>query len=355
MNDLFPQAVAVGQTGKYMALAAGATSPYLYQHNYTTGTFNKTANPSTLPVANAFSVAYSNNGDYLAVSSATSSPYMRMYKRSGDTLVNISFPTLPIYANNMAFSPDDTYLAVSMQGNNGTKVFKRSGDTFTEITDSVLTSINTGSSGHYGCAWSPDGLHLAVGRGATPFIKILKRTGDTFSDITPATNMPSASVRGISYSADGTKLYMLQQALNSTSAFKIQSRSGDTYTFSSGAGLDTATNANGNGFALSPDGIYLVITFNTSPYLVFFKFNGSSQYLKQANPSTMPTNASSGFDNACWSSDGNYFVYGAASSPFLYLYQRSGDVLNIQSNPTLTPADSVNNARFWPIGIPGSK
>ena len=112
---------------------------------------------------------------YLSVAHL-SSPYITIYKRSGDTFTKLSDPSsLPAGdGSGCAFSPDGAYLAVSHANSPYITIYKRSGDTFTKLSDP--SSLPTGVG--YGCAFSPDGTYLAVAHSVSPYITIYKGGGE---------------------------------------------------------------------------------------------------------------------------------------------------------------------------------
>ncbi|WP_228029156.1 hypothetical protein, partial [Vibrio parahaemolyticus] len=51
------------------------------------------SNPSVLPAGEGYGVAFSADGVYMAVAHS-SSPYITIYKRSGDTFTNLPIPSV---------------------------------------------------------------------------------------------------------------------------------------------------------------------------------------------------------------------------------------------------------------------
>ena len=100
------------------------------------------------------------------------SPYITIYKRSGDTFTKVSDPsTLPTGpGNGCAFSPDGTYLVVAHYTSPYITIYKRSGDAFAKLDNP--SSLPTGDG--LGCAFSPDGAYLAVAHWNSPNITIYK-------------------------------------------------------------------------------------------------------------------------------------------------------------------------------------
>jgi hypothetical protein len=73
------------------------------------------SDPDDLPTNTSYGgVAFSNDGTYMSVAHSTS-PYITIYKRSGDTFTKLSNPsTLPTGTGyGVAFSNDDTYMSVA--------------------------------------------------------------------------------------------------------------------------------------------------------------------------------------------------------------------------------------------------
>jgi hypothetical protein len=106
------------------------------------------------------------------------SPYITIYKRSGDTFTKLSDPsTLPTgTAYGVAFDPTGTYLAVAHGNSPYITIYKRSGDTFTKLSDP--STLPTGNG--LGVAFDPTGTYLAVAHDGSPYITIYKRSGNTF-------------------------------------------------------------------------------------------------------------------------------------------------------------------------------
>jgi WD40 repeat protein len=105
-----------------------------------------------------------------------------------------------------AWSPDGQYLSVgsNITTANRFTIYKRSGDTFTKLTDpATMPGINV-----YTTAWSPDGQYLSVGSGTTTADRftIYKRSGDTFTKLTDPATMPGNEVFATAWSPDGQYL-----------------------------------------------------------------------------------------------------------------------------------------------------
>ena len=89
----------------------------------------------------------------------------------------------------------------------------------------------------------------------------------------------------------------------------------------------------GCGVTFSPDDIYLVVGFDTSPYMMIYK-RDKDTFTKLPDPADMPTGT---VWDAAFSSDGIYLAVVFPASPFLIIYKRSGDTFTKLSNPDIMP------------------
>jgi hypothetical protein len=72
----------------------------------------------------------------------------------------------------------------------------------------------------------------------------------------------------------------------------------------------------GRGTAFSPDGVYLSVAHDSSPYITIYKRSGDV-FTKLTNPSTLPTGAGYG---TAFSPDGVYLSVAHDSSPYITIY-----------------------------------
>ncbi len=111
--------------------------------------------------------------------------------------------------------------------------------------------------------------------------------------------------------------------------------------------LDTLPIGFGNGCAFSTDGVYLAVTYETSPYLALYKREGNS-FIKLPNPSILPP----GEAKACaFSADDTYLAVTHDESPRITIYKRSGDIFTKLSNPSTLPAGDAVGCAFSADGI----
>jgi 6-phosphogluconolactonase (cycloisomerase 2 family) len=212
---------------------------------------------------------------YLAAAHA-SSPFITIYKRDGDTFTKLNNPNI-LPGNNFpsstgystAFSPDGTYLAIAHNQTPFITIYKRSGDTFTKLSNPATLPPTTGQ----GVAFSPDGTYLAVAHSGSPFITIYKRSGDTFTKLTNPATLPTGTGRGTAFSTDGTYLAV---AHNTSPFITIYERSGDTFTkLTDPATLPTFTGgfSAAYGTAFSSSGTYLAVAHSDAPNITIYKYN----------------------------------------------------------------------------------
>jgi hypothetical protein len=72
-------------------LAVAHTSPFVTIYDQEIDTFTKLADPATLPAGTGVGVAFSSDDTYMAVAHSTS-PFITIYKRSGDTFTKLADP-----------------------------------------------------------------------------------------------------------------------------------------------------------------------------------------------------------------------------------------------------------------------
>ena len=184
------------------------TAPFLFIYKRNGDTFTKLANPAILPPGQGSAAAFGANDIYLAVPHTTS-PNITIYKRDGDTFTKLANPAnLPTSTTNATFSPDGTYLVVTLSvassNDNNPRIFiyKRSGDTFTKLDDPA--EVAPGSV--FKADFSNDGTYLALAHFVSPRILIYKRSGDTFTKLPDPETVLPGNGRAVSFSGNGTYL-----------------------------------------------------------------------------------------------------------------------------------------------------
>ena len=114
----------------------------------------------------------------------------------------------------------------------------------------------------------------------------------------------------------------------------IYKRSGDVFTkLADPATLPTNT---GRGCTFSPDGTYLSVAHDTSPFITIYK-RSCDVFTKLTNPSTLPAHTAR---DCAFSPDGTYLSVAHETSPYITIYKRSGDVFTKLTNPSTLPPDN---------------
>lgn len=276
------------------------------------------------------------------------SPSITIYKRSGDTFTKLPNPSItPTNAgSSVVFSNDVTYLVVGHQSSPFITIYKRSGDTFTKLADpSVLPGLGQAFTA-YGIDFSSDDTYLAVGHGRETLetipLTIYKRSGDTFTQLSNPLLTPAAYVLSVAFSPGGTYLAATDDVFPFLFIYK---RDGDTFTkLANPNDLPTGT---GNAVAFSPDGNYLAVAsggFN--PTFRIYKREGDF-FTKLPNPGVLPEFPYS----VTFSSDSNYLAVGAGVSPRLLIYRREGDIFTKVNDPDVIPAGPGFGVSFNPNGL----
>ncbi len=289
-----------------------------------------------MPAGTGNGVAWSPDGTYLSIAH-TNSPYITIYKRSGDTFTKLSNPAnLPAgTGNGVAWSPDGNYMSVAHANSPYITIYKRSGDTFTKLTDPATLPASTGN----GVAWSPDGNYMSVAHANSPYITIYKRSGDTFTKLTNPGTLPTGNGTDSAWSPDGN--YMAVSHANSPRV-TIYSRSGDTFTkLSNPANLPTN---NAQDVTWSPNGQYMAVAHWSSPYVTIYEQSGST-FTKQANPSSLlPDNAY----GVAWSPNGMYLsvVHNVSGGDAFGIYKGASGPADMIVNGQLMVNGGIHSENF---------
>lgn len=170
---------------------------------------------------------WSNSGKYLVISynksGAAEVERLIAYKIDGTTysiLPNTTFSELPTgNVNDIAWSPDDRYLAVVSDVANtsewGLRVYRRSGDNFTKLNTISQRPTNSGTTGSKSCRFSLDGRYLFVSDWQSGvFLRTYKidRSNDSFTLIASTVVAPTSPFTDLKFSPDGVFLLSLTTA-----------------------------------------------------------------------------------------------------------------------------------------------
>lgn len=246
---------------KYVAFGH-AGSPFLSIYKITKGAgvdvFTKLANPSAIPGSEVFGVSWTPDSQYLTAVNATVPPYIITYKRSGDVFTAMNSPALiPTAPLDAAWSPGGMYLAIGTNQAGGYYVYKRDGDVLTKLTvpaspGGSAVQVNWSNGGQY--------LVLASWNGG---VVIFKRSGDTFTQLPALSGLTVGYVGSACFSPNDK--YLAVTFDNAWPGINVFKREGDTFTLLAGAITGNwPTGQRGSGVCFSPDGRYMAITTSVS-------------------------------------------------------------------------------------------
>jgi hypothetical protein len=102
--------------------------------------------------------------------------------------------------------------------------------------------------------------------------------------------------------------------------------------------------------ALSPDGNYLAVASQATPYLEVWKMLAGVPAIKLANPGTLPAGTTAHHTSLAWSPNSTYLIIGHNTSPFVSAYSVSGTTLTYIAQPASLPASAVTGVRFSDAG-----
>jgi photosystem II stability/assembly factor-like uncharacterized protein len=283
----------------------------------------KLPQPSTIPTNQVNDIVFTKDDVYMAVSHANS-PFLTIYKRDGDTFTKLPNPSIfpPDTGRGVSFTSDGIYLAVTSTGTPSLLIYKRDGDTFTKLPNpSVLPTFLAGTP-----RFSPDDNFLSViSIVNSPFLVIYKKDGDNFNKIADPSVMPTSNAQAIAFSLDNNYMAVSQSSQPEMLVYK---RNGDNFTQVNG--ID-----NFGGSALltslifSNNTDYLIAGANQTERIRIWKRNGDDFINITANafdPNELPQSGSEvGVDIT---SDDLYLSAAHGASPYLFIYKRDGDTFN---------------------------
>jgi 6-phosphogluconolactonase (cycloisomerase 2 family) len=282
--------VAYSPNGKYLSVVH-YTSPFvaLYEVDYATNTFTKLPNPSSLPTGNARGSAFSPDGKYLTIAHYNS-PYMTTYEIDyyTDTFTKLPNPNgLPTStSHDVSYSPDGEYLSIVDDGASPyVFIYKLTYD-YHPLKFHDNTSIFDGS----GIASSVDDPNPGSGN------KVLQ----SYVESNTFTN-PNAIPLG-DYGVWDFSLVDNNAPAETPYCFRIVD--------SGGSVLST--------YSVIPELTTVPPTYTQADYRWFDEKEMRADFYMLDNPTQLPTN--DGYDTA-FSPDGKYLSVAHNFSPFITIYE----------------------------------
>jgi len=227
------------------------------------------------------------------------------------------------------------YMAIAKTVAPYLKIYKKTGSiSFTEIT--TITGLPITGSGTC-VSFSPDGNFIAVGSNAVgDYLCIFNRVGDVFTKISNPATIPTTAVRGLSFSPDGIYLAVS----DFTDTLRIYKKNGSL--FEDFTTLLPSSGKRLNWPRFSPDGKYLSISSEDTPYIFIYSISGEV-YTKLSGPVSLPVGGSSGCD---FSPDGKYLAVCHVATPYVTIYSILNDVFTKIVNPAILPSSAPASCSF---------
>ena len=251
--------------------------------------------------------------------------------------------TLPTGApNTCKFSPDGRFLAVGHATTPFITIYERCGTIFTKLTIS-----GTPAGAVNGLGWSPDGNLLVCANSTTPFITTYQRQGINFTALGTPGTLPATTGRSASFSANGEFLQIANNHISLGTANVMYQVQGTTFT-----ALSIVSAGSGDGFgstAWSPDSQYIFGVDGLSGLgEVWIRAGGTFTSLGFESSIFGATWAStySAGASAAWSPDGTYLAIGCNNTPYILMYAWANQTLSAVVLPTPIPQGLVN-ALAW--------
>jgi hypothetical protein len=273
---------------------------------------------------------------------------VRWYEVQGDYIKFINTTTVQASGSVSSglWNNSGNSMAVPGSLSPGVYIYNRTGTNFTRILGTpVIPSVGR-------MDWSPDGNSLMVGSIAAPYVFLLNRSGDTFT-LTTSTPWTSSGVFTVSsepvpaWSPDGKSVaFAIRQAgginlvvfnRTGTDTFSLISTSSFVGGLPTGGGYTLAWNQDGSSIAHGGP---------TSPYITIYNRSGDT-FTKLSNPATLPTGAVFNID---WSPDGGRLLIGTSVVPRFYAYNRSGNTFTKIATPAQQPANNVTGLKISGTG-----
>lgn len=192
------------------------------------------------------------------------------------------------------------------------------------------------------CQFSYDGTYLAVGNSTTtPYITIYKRSGDTFTKLADPVSIPGSNVNGLCWAKDDSYLVL---TLQSSPYILIYSVNKSTDTFTKITDPATLPTGAARDCDFSFDDNLLAVAHGGSPYVTIYSVDKSTDtFTKLSNPVSLPTGNARGIS---FSYDGIYLAVAHDTSPYVTIYKIYGNNFEKIANPSTLPPNAGRSCKF---------
>lgn len=320
-----------------------------------------TSNPQTAPLSAVAGIDISPDGTML-IAGSSSTPFVSYYPLSfvGTTnnnplgLRNYVTPTAAVAAIvGVAFAPNRNMVFYA----SGTSPYIQGFflDRQTGISTAIANPGTLPAGAAQSIAISPNGLYVGVGHTTTPFLSVYPFTGAAYgTKLANPAALPAAQVTSFAWSPTGD---FIAAASRTTPFIQAWAFSGNTTGGTFGAAVsnpsplpaDGPVGQLGKGIAWRPQGDYIAMAMETTPYLYVVPFNRTT-----AAFGTPLSVSGAGIAAACkavqWSPCGQYLIV-VGASPGLYVIDFSAFTIGTPvAFDGSNPGAQVNDVTVHPSG-----
>jgi hypothetical protein len=321
--------VSTDSNATYLALA-GSEYPYISifsQSPVNTWTKNTVEKPLTTEFSTSNAIgdlALDYNGTY-CVAIAQSSPYVIIWKRSGSTWTRLSnsvFSTAPSSAaTTVAFNSDGTQLAIGTTGGLFLYVYTitRSTDTFTLNSPATMPTGQVNEVA-YNYNSGTASTVLVCAHAVSPFMTVYSISGTTYTKMSNPATLPAAATTCCGINNGGSHILV-----HSASVLYLYTQSGSTLT---NVAITTPVPSTCNKMSYNSAGTQITFCYNTAAYV--YSISGTTYTrIYPTYTGTLANPSGPGVVSAIYSNSDTYQTIIRYSWPYVVRY-------NITSGPTFT-------------------
>lgn len=233
------------------------------------------------------------------------SPGLKILTKEDDTFTDLGpapsgWPASAVLG--VSWHPSEALLAAAVQF---------SGLSFFAIVDGAPVAVTPGTTGITAArevSWSPNGQYLAVGLTSAPYLAVYRYVSGVLTKMTDPASMPTAAVRRIVWSDDGTRFVTSQSGGTNTSY--LFSVSGATYSYIGGY-------LAGNAFDMATYDDIMVQAAGTTPYARAVGYGSGKNSIALNGSLSVPKPSSTTATAVAFNKDGTLFASCAGTSATL--------------------------------------